>query len=351
MYTHTHADHHLRTHYPHCTPQLALTLSLIHSFVHRSLLHGSATLVSSLDVIEYDDDSDIIDLTNTRLTTLPSFNNCHRLTSLTLRSNFLTSAHLPPLPTLTDLDLYENRLTDLTDCTLPPSLTSLDVSFNQLRHITNLTSLPRLTHLYLVNNRLHHIDSHSLDGLPQLQLLELGANRMRSLDSLPPLPHLHSLFLGRNKLTSLHPLSAPLLPSLRVLSLSSNRLTDTSFGSGVLGELQQLTELYVSHNGITQLAALGRLPTQLAVLDVSSNQLSSLRPLAVLERLVEVWASDNRVEEWSEVESGLSGKSMIGCVYLEGNPVVKRVVEDGLTYAARMKRMCPSLKQLDADEV
>ena len=313
----------------------------------------SSAVVTSLDVIEYDDDSDVIDLTNVRLNTLPSFVNCHRLTSLTLRSNFLTSAHLPPLPTLTDLDLYENRLVELSDCTLPPSLTSLDVSFNHIKHITNLTNLPRLTHLYLVNNRIHHIDPHSLDQLPQLQLLELGANRLRSLDALPTLPHLHSLFLGRNKLTSLQSLTPALLPSLRVLSLSSNRLTDASFdgSSAVLGQFVQLKELYLSHNGIAHLGALGTLPPSLSILDLSSNQLTSLQPLASLQHLQEVWAGENQIERWSEVEAGLGGKASVGCVYLEGNPVVKKVVEDGLSYAERMKRICPSLRQLDADEL
>ena len=304
-------------------------------------------------MIEYDDDSDVIDLTNTRLTTLPSFANCHRLASLTLRSNFLTAAHLPALPTLTELDLYENRLQALTDCTFPPSLTSLDVSFNQLKHLTNLTSLPRLTHLYFVNNRLAHIDAHSLDALPQLQLLELGANRLRSLDTLPALPHLHSLFLGRNKLTSLQPLSAALLPSLRVLSVSSNRLTDASFdgAAGMLSELSHLEELYLSHNGLANLTALGALPASLRILDVSGNALTSLQPLAPLQQLHELWAGENAIDEWSEVESGLQGKATISCVYLEANPVVKKEVGDGVGYAERMKRMCPGLKQLDADEV
>ena len=309
--------------------------------------------MASLDVIEYDDDSDVIDLTNARLNTLPSFTNCHRLTSLTLRSNFLPSAHLPPLPTLTELDLYENRIVELTDCTFPPSLTSLDVSFNHIKHLTNLTGLPRLTHLYLVNNRIAHLDQHALDHLPQLQLLELGANRLRSLDSLPTLPHLHSLFLGRNKLTSLQPLSARLLPSLRVLSLSSNRLTDASFdaAASVLGEFTQLTELYLSHNGIASLGALGTLPASLLILDLSSNQLTSLQPLAPLQQLQEVWAGENAIEEWAEIEKGLGGKATIGCVYLEGNPVVKKESRDGLSYVEKMKQICPSLKQLDADEL
>ena len=228
------------------------------------------------------------------------------------------------------------------------------MSFNHIKHITNLHSLSRLTHLYLVNNRIHHIDPHSLDQLPQLQLLELGANRLRSLDGLPSLPQLHSLFLGRNKLTALQPLSARLLPSLRVLSLSSNRLTDASFGgdgSGVLSELAQLRELYLSHNGLTQLSALGTLPASLTILDLSRNQLTSLQPLAPLQQLQEVWAGENAIEQWSEVEKGLGGKVSIGCVYLEGNAVVKKVMEDGLSYAERMKRICPSLRQLDADEL
>ena len=311
--------------------------------------------MTDLDVIEYDDNSDVIDLTNSRLTTLPSFTNCHRLTSLTLRTNFLTTAHLPPLPTLTDLDLYENRITDLAHCTFPAGLTQLDLSFNQVRHIANVAGLQRLTHLYLVNNRIHHIEAEQsgLDQLPQLQLLELGANRLRSLEGLPRLPNLHSLFLGRNKLTTLHPLSSSLLPSLRVLSLSSNRLTDASFTntSGLLANLAHLTELYLSHNGLSNLTALGGLPPSLTILDVSANQLSSLAPLAPLQALVEVWAGENVIAEWGEVESGLGGKSGVGCVYLEGNPVVKKDVGDGVGYAERMKRICPSLRQLDADEV
>jgi hypothetical protein len=56
---------------------------------------------------------------------IPDLSLCHRLHTLTLRSNFITTVDsLHSLPALTDLDLYENRITDLNKCNFPPSLTS-----------------------------------------------------------------------------------------------------------------------------------------------------------------------------------------------------------------------------------
>ena len=191
-------------------------------------------------------------------------------------------------------------------------------------------------------------------SLSSLSLLELGSNRIRIVPSpesqLPP--RLTQLWLGRNKISTVPPLSA--LPLLTHLSVQSNRLTavpqdslfphtaDTAAGSSP----PALTQLYLSHNGLTCVSGVAAC-TRLTTLDLTANQLSSLSGLEQLRALQDCWLGSNALSDWAEVERVLADKSLLTCLYLEGNPVAK----DAAAYVSRVRQLLPQLTQLDADEL
>lgn len=122
---------------------------------------------SPTNVIEFDDACEEIDLSNLHLTVQPDFVTCERLQFLSLRCNLLTSFQLlmnkdstnsnadsipdpnslPINTTLTELDLYENRIEKLQLCKFPVALKHLDLSFNVVRQVQGLDYLSQLKYV------------------------------------------------------------------------------------------------------------------------------------------------------------------------------------------------------------
>jgi protein phosphatase 1 regulatory subunit 7 len=113
--------------------------------------------------------------------------------------------------------------------------------------------------------------------------------------------------------------------------------------------LDTLTELYCSHNLITEITPLQN--KKLATLDVGNNQIKNLSGLENLELLEELWvcpineASYNQLSSFQEIEQQLASKAKLTTVYFEGNPIQT----DGRPqYRIKLKTLLPYLKQIDA---
>lgn len=132
------------------------------------------------------------------------------------------------------------------------------------------------------------------------------------------------------------------LSNLKILSIQSNRLTSLSG----LSSLKNLEELYVSHNAITDLSGLES-NTTLRVLDFSNNQVSKLEHLSTLSNLEELWASGNQLSSFEEVERELRGKEKLQTVYFEGNPLQLR---GPAVYRNKVRLAIPHIMQIDASE-
>jgi len=133
------------------------------------------------------------------------------------------------------------------------------------------------------------------------------------------------------------------LSNLRILSIQSNRLTSLAG----LSSLKNLEELYVSHNAITDLSGLEN-NTSLRVFDFSNNQVSKLEHLSSLEQLEELWASNNQLSNFDEVERELKDKKKMETVYFEGNPLQTR---GPAVYRNKVRLAIPHIKQIDASKL
>ena len=110
------------------------------------------------------------------LSDLPDLSGFTQVQVLCLRRNRIRSIILLPyLPTLNELDLYDNLLETIQPLHNAPNLITLDFSFNNIRVIENIQMLLKLENLFLIENKISQIQC--LSHLHFLTVLELGGNR------------------------------------------------------------------------------------------------------------------------------------------------------------------------------
>ncbi len=155
------------------------------------------------------------------------------------------------LSSMTELDLSNNQITDISSLGSLTNLTELDLSFNQITDISFLSSLTNLTTLNLSINQI--TDISSLGSLTNLTELNLRWNQITDISFLGSLTNLTELYLDENQITDISALRS--LTNLTALYLSDNQITDIS----ALRSLTHLTTLDLSDNQITALCVLGEL--------------------------------------------------------------------------------------------
>lgn len=85
--------------------------------------------------------------------------------------------------------------------------------------------------------------------------------------------------------------------------------------------------------------------TALHVLDISNNQVSHLEHLGTLKNLEELWASNNQLASFEEVERELKDKEKLQTVYFEGNPLQ---MNGPAVYRNKVRLALPQIAQIDA---
>ncbi|KAI9318557.1 P-loop containing nucleoside triphosphate hydrolase protein, partial [Dichotomocladium elegans] len=290
---------------------------------------------------EYPLDSTELDVIHQRISNVPALNlqRFTRLERLCLRQNLILDIRGFEGLSLTELDLYDNKISHIRNLSHLTTLTYLDLSFNKIKHIGHLEELVNLTDLFLVSNRISKIEN--LDTLVNLDNLELGANRV--IENLDKLVHLTKLWLGKNKITRLQNLSP--LRNLRILSIQSNRITKIEG----LEELLNLEELYLSHNAIEKLEGLEH-NLKLKTIDVAANKLTHIENVSHLKHLEDFWANNNLFGKgtFEELTREFGETKTLETIYLEGSPMQ---LENRATYRNKVRLALPQIKQIDATYV
>lgn len=132
------------------------------------------------------------------------------------------------------------------------------------------------------------------------------------------------------------------LTNLKILSIQSNRLTSITG----LSSLPNLEQLHISHNALTSLSGLES-NTNLRVIDISSNPIDHLTGLSQLTCLEELWASSCKISDFAEIERELKDKEELETVYFEGNPLQLR---QPALYRNKVRLALPQVKQIDASK-
>eukprot|EP00931_Biecheleriopsis_adriatica_P054965 TRINITY_DN32402_c0_g1_i1.p1 TRINITY_DN32402_c0_g1~~TRINITY_DN32402_c0_g1_i1.p1 ORF type:complete len:1556 (-),score=382.55 TRINITY_DN32402_c0_g1_i1:157-4824(-) len=163
----------------------------------------------------------VVDLSKNRLTSVSL--HAPGLAKLVLYRNGLDSmTFLQHLPSLTELDLGRNKLTELDPriSEWNPLLVKIFLYENRLASLPEMR-LPLLTDLWVDNNVLDTLGP--LGFLPSLERLQAKHNQIRSLSSpIAASPLLQTLELAFNQLAVAEPPKVLVLPRLRRLQLNDN---------------------------------------------------------------------------------------------------------------------------------
>ncbi|GAO16201.1 uncharacterized protein UV8b_05584 [Ustilaginoidea virens] len=171
---------------------------------------------------------------------------------------------------MTSLDLHDKRLASLHMLDeFCGKLVSLDASANKLNHLEGVPSTVR--ELKASHNCLTELTSW--DHLMNLQYVDISNNEVTSLSALKNLVHLRSIRADNNQLTSLDGLNSH--DGLLSLRARNNMIRAVDFSVSMFRRLQDL--------------------------DLSQNQISSIKNLDLLPALTHLRLSKNRVTELPEV--------------------------------------------------
>ena len=123
---------------------------------------------------------------------------------------------------LLKLELYNNRIVDLTPISQLKNLNTLGLIDNEIDDLTPISQLKNLNALYLGYNQI--VDLTPISQLKNLNALGLGYNQITDLTPLNQLKNLDTLGLGGNEIVDLTPLNQ--LKNLKQLWLDDNPLSD-----------------------------------------------------------------------------------------------------------------------------
>ena len=221
------------------------------------------------------------------------------LQTLDCSRNSLTALDVSALTNLTSLDCSFNSLTEL-DVSALTNLTSMDCSFNSLTKL-NVSGQTNLTSLDCSDNQLTALD---VSALTSLTSLDCSDNQLTALD-VSNLTLLTKLDCYRNKLTALNVSN---LTGLTDLDCSENQLTalDVSNQTGLkkldcsynqltaldVSKLTGLTKLDCDYNQLKELDVSNQ--TLLKDLDCAHNQLTAL-DVSKLTGLTDLDCADNQL--------------------------------------------------------
>ena len=149
---------------------------------------------------------------------------------------------------LVDLNLSKNTISDISDLSNLGSLKTLNLSNNTINNINNISALTTLTNLNLNSNKISDITP--ISKLINLQVLDVSNNAISTAVAVRSLPNLTSLNVSQN--SSLGNLSDVLMSQLTALNISSTAITNIEN----ITTCRNLIELNIANNNISSLTPL-----------------------------------------------------------------------------------------------
>ncbi|OPX84303.1 MAG: Internalin-A precursor [Pelotomaculum sp. PtaB.Bin104] len=215
------------------------------------------------------------------------------LQTLTLCGNHIDD--VTPLAGLTNLvmlGLDDNQISDISPLAGLTKLNTLWLDGNGISNITPLAGLTDLEAVCISRNQLSDISP--LEGLINLLELWLVDNQISDIDTLASLIELKYLYLDSNMITDISPLNGPNFTQLEVLSISNNRVSTVVS----LANQENLNDLYLTGNQLSDIGFLTGL-NNLELLYLDDNEITNIAPLAGLVSLKELKLNDNSITDIS----------------------------------------------------
>ncbi|OAX82200.1 hypothetical protein ACJ72_03453 [Emergomyces africanus] len=273
------------------------------------------------------------------------------LLTLKVRGNLVEEVDFgeAELTRLINLDLRDNRLTNVRNIGFIKTIENLDLRGNRIRHFESLEVLHCLHSLTLSNNCLEKLD---IGKFPNLHLLYADRNHLTTITGLNECHYLDSLSLREQTLpSSSQRHAAGQLPaihldlgaaaSLRKLYLSSNLLSPALLAPST--GVPSLQYLDIASCALTTLpSAFGVSFPNLRVLNLNFNALSDISELHGLTRLGRILLVGNRItrlRKLCQVLRSVGGRcGALGDVDLRGNPITVGFYPAPVTGSGRVWR-------------
>ncbi|KAK6202895.1 uncharacterized protein RJT21DRAFT_118970 [Scheffersomyces amazonensis] len=215
-------------------------------------------------------------------------------------------------PTLTELNLSNNKLKDLTfindPILIPSTLKKLNLADNQLdwnSFIPNFLRFTNLKYLKLSNTNIQN-NLINIKFPDSIETLSLEVNQIPSIEYVHFPLKLKDLGIGCNniKLIKHH-----LLPSgLYVIHLTENYLSKViRLDKNDRGEIMNLEVLYLNANEIKDIHHI-KLPPHLKVLNLDSNNIERIIDKTFSSSIHELSIVGNKIEQFKQVSFGPNSK-------------------------------------------
>ena len=180
------------------------------------------------------------------------------------------------IPEITELDLSNSQISNLSGIENFTSLKKLNLSKNLISNVSNLATLNNLETLNLSNNNIGSIND--IKNLNLLIDLNLSSNKISDISAVSGMFKLQTLDVSNNAISTAKAVKS--LSNLTSLNVSQN--SSLANLSDVI--MSQLTVLNVSNTAITNIEGITEC-NRLIELNLSNNNIDSLSPLFETERV------------------------------------------------------------------
>lgn len=209
---------------------------------------------------------------------------------------------------MTELNLIESEISDLTPLAGLTQLRALRFGTNGVADISPLRDLQNLRELEFSANQV--TDLSPLRGLVNLQILGFDNNQVADISPLAGLSELRTLNMAENSIADLT--SVTNLRQLTTMTFDGNQVVDLS----PLRYLTIMRGISFRDNKVESLAPLAGMSV-LERLDASGNLIADVTPLAALPNLFRVKLASNEIASLEP----LRGKSSVQNLDISGNPL------------------------------
>lgn len=122
------------------------------------------------------------------------------------------------------VDLSSKKLSQIPPINNPSRILSLNLANNLFIDLPDLNIFSNLRDLFIDHNSITNLSF--ISTLTQLQQLDVSYNALTTLDFLQDLPNIHTVYAAHNKITTIKP---ELPPTLKTLDISFNQLNSLKF--------------------------------------------------------------------------------------------------------------------------
>ncbi|MDO4633556.1 MAG: leucine-rich repeat domain-containing protein [Eubacteriales bacterium] len=253
--------------------------------------------VTDLTPLQHSEKLSTLDIANNQVVSLEPLSECINMIDLRASGNQIDSVEaLAGMTKLRDLYLNNNRVSDLSPLKNAAMLSTLEINGNELTSLQGLEgAAENLSWLAAKKNQISDISS--LAGCKKMRYLWLSDNQITDLDVCEQMIELTSMAADKNQITS----AAGLVNStqIKTLNLAKNQISDLSFMENYTDKLEMLNITENQVSSLKPLAGCSSLKTLLA----GKNQLTSLEGLEDKTSLYAVMADHNQISDLTPISN------------------------------------------------